>query len=195
MGADCGETHPEQTALLNMSVSGAKRMDSTRYPIATMSGILVRLAVFAGLWGLITQGSADAWLVGLPAVALATLASVRLSGRALRRFSPAGLVAFLVLFVRESFAGGLDVARRTLGKQLRIQPGFRRFRLHLRDPAARVLLVNCISLLPGTLAADLENDHVELHLLDIREHPDPQLLRLEQAIARLFGLPLENVDV
>ena len=178
-----------------MSVTGARRMDITRYPIATMSGILVRLAVFAGLWWLISQGSADAWLIGLPAVAVATLASVRLSGRALRRFSPAGLVAFLVLFVRESFAGGLDVARRTLGKQLCIQPGFRRFRLHLRDPAARVLLVNCISLLPGTLAADLEDDHLELHLLDIREHHDPQLLRLEEAIARLYGLPLENGDV
>jgi len=178
-----------------MSVTGAGRSDSTRYPIATMSGILVRLAVFAGLWELIAQGSADAWLIGLPAVAVATLASVRLSGRALRRFSPAGLVAFLVLFVRESFAGGLDVARRTLGKQLCIQPGFRRFRLHLRDPAARVLLVNCISLLPGTLAADLDDDHVELHLLDIREYHDPQLLRLEQAIARLFGLPLEYGDV
>jgi multicomponent Na+:H+ antiporter subunit E len=58
-----------------------------------------------------------------------------------------------------------------------------------------VLLVNCISLLPGTLAADLEDDHVELHLLDIREHHDPQLLRLEEAIARLYGLPLENGDV
>ena len=95
-----------------MSVTGASRMDSTRYPTATMAGILVRLAVFAGLWGLIAQGSADAWLIGLPAVAVATLASVRQSGRALRRFSPTGLVVFLVLFVRESFTGGLDVARR-----------------------------------------------------------------------------------
>ena len=69
MGADYGEAHPEQTALLNMSVAGSKRMDSSRYPIATMAAILVRLAVFAGLWGLIAQGSADAWLIGhgLPA--------------------------------------------------------------------------------------------------------------------------------
>jgi multicomponent Na+:H+ antiporter subunit E len=176
-------------------VTGAKPVDSTPYPIATMAGIVIRLAVFAGLWWLMVNGRADAWLVGLPAVALATLASVRLSGRAVRRFSPAGLAGFLVLFVRESFAGGLDVARRTLGMRLHIQPGFRRFRLHLRDPAARVLLVNCISLLPGTLAADLEDDHVELHLLDTREHPEPQLLRLEQAIARLFVLPMENGDV
>ena len=175
-------------------MSGAIRGDSTPNPIPTMAGIVIRLTGFAGLWWLLVNGRADAWLVGLPAVALATLASVRLNGRALRRFSPVGLAGFLVLFARESFAGGLDVARRTLGKQLRIQPGFLRYRLHLRDPAARVLMVNCISLLPGTLAADLEDDVVELHLLDTRDNPAPQLLRLEQSIARLFGSRLDNAD-
>jgi multicomponent Na+:H+ antiporter subunit E len=170
-------------------------MNSTPSPVATMSGILIRLIVFTGLWWLIVQGSADAWVVGLPVIALAALASIRLNGRTLRQFSPAGLAAFLLLFVRESFTGGLYVSRRTLGKRLRIQPGFRRYRFHLRDPAARVLMVNCISLLPGTLAADLDNDHVELHMLDTRDNPEPQLLRLEQAIARLFGLRLENDDV
>ncbi len=162
---------------------------------ATLAGTLATTALMAGLWWLITEGRPDAWLVGAPAVALAALASARLGGGAGPGFALAGWPGFVGLFLRESLAGGLDVARRTLGRQLRIQPGFAGYRTRLQDPRARVLLVNCISLLPGTLAADLDGDHIELHLLDSRDNPDPQLQRLEQAIARLFGIRLETPDV
>lgn len=161
---------------------------------AQLPGILTSTTILAGLWWLIVQGRADAWLVGLPAVALASLASVRLGGHPLPRVSPGGLLAFLALFLKESVRGGVDVARRTLGPELRIAPGFRRYRLHISHPAARVLLINCISLLPGTLAADLDGDHAELHLLDTGVDQDPELRQLEQAVARMFGLTLEADD-
>ena len=161
---------------------------------ATLAGILAITALLAVLWWLIAQGRSDAWLVGVPAVALAALASARLGGAALPALSLVALPGFIALFLRESLAGGLDVARRTLAPRLRIQPGFGRYCTRLQDPRARVLLVNCISLLPGTLAADLDGEHVELHLLDSRDDPDPQLRRLEQAIARLFGIRLETPD-
>ena len=57
-----------------------------------------------------------------------------------------------------------------------------------------MLLINCIGLLPGTLAADLDGDHAELHLLDTRIDPAPQLRQLEQAVGRLFGVLLETSD-
>ena len=56
-------------------------------------------------------------------------------------------------------------------------------------------MINCVSLLPGTLAARLDGDQVELHLLDAGEDPEPELRRLEQAIARLSGLSLETDGV
>jgi multicomponent Na+:H+ antiporter subunit E len=161
---------------------------------AKLPSILISTTILAGLWWLIVQGRADAWLVGLPAVALASLASFHLGSQPLPRVSLAGLFAFVALFLYESVRGGVDVARRTLGPGLRIEPGFRRYRLHISHPAARVLLINCISLLPGTLAADLDGDHVELHLLDTGVNPDPQLQQLEQAVARLFGLTLDTGD-
>jgi multicomponent Na+:H+ antiporter subunit E len=162
---------------------------------ATLAGIAATTALLAGLWWLIAEGQPDAWLVGVPAVALAALASARLGGGALAGLSLTGLPGFAGLFLRESLAGGLDVARRTLGRRLRIQPGFGSYRTRLQDPRARVLFVNCISLLPGTLAADLDGERIELHLLDSRDDPARQLQRLEQAIARLFGIRLETPDV
>ena len=156
------------------------------------TNFVARMALLAGLWWLIAQGRADAWLIGLPAVALATLASVRLGSQPLTRLSLTGLFTFLGLFLRESVRGGIDVARRTLGPALLIKPGFHRYRLHISHPAARVLMINCIGLLPGTLAAEFEGDHAELHLLDNGVNPDPLLRQLEQAVARLYNLPLET---
>jgi multicomponent Na+:H+ antiporter subunit E len=162
---------------------------------AMIPGILARTAVLALLWWIIAQGQVGAWLIGLPAVAAAAMASFYLGRAWSRRISPTGMAVFIVLFLRESVRGGLDVARRTLAPRLRINPGFKDYRLQLTDPLPRVLLINCVSLLPGTLAARLEGDRVELHLLDVGNDPEPGLHRLEQAIARLFGLSLEATDV
>ena len=162
---------------------------------ARMSLFAWRTLLLAVLWWLITQGRMDAWLVGLPAVVLAALSSVSLDSEQRSGFSLAALPAFLILFLRDSVQGGLDVAWRTLGPKVRVAPGFQRYRLRVDHPAARVLLINCVSLLPGTLAADLDGDHVELHLLDTGVDPTPQLMQLEQAVAGLFDVPLETDDV
>ena len=163
--------------------------------VATVPGILAKTAILALLWYVIARGQTSAWIIGLPAVALAAMASARLGGTSLPRISLAGLVGFIALFLRESVRGGLDVACCTLVLKLRIQPGFTHYRPRLNDPSARALLINCISLLPGTLAARLDGDDIELHLLDAGENPAGDLLRLEQAVARLFDLPLEITDV
>ncbi len=156
------------------------------------ASILIRTTLFAGLWWIIVQGRADAWFIGLPAAALAAMTSMMLSSDALPRLSVIGLFRFIFLFLSESFSGGIDVARRTLSPELRIQPGFSRYRQTLDDPRARVMFIICISLLPGTLSTSIDGDYVELHLLDVRQDPVSQLQRVEQAIANMFKLRLEN---
>ena len=156
------------------------------------ANVAIRAAFLAALWWLMVGGRIDAWLVGLPTVALATWASVHLSAHPLPGISLSGLARFLILFLRESLRGGLDVASRTLGLRLRIQPGFKCYPLQLTNPSARVFMINCISLLPGTLSVELQGDHLELHLLDTSDNPEPQLRNLESAIARLFKLDQES---
>ena len=160
--------------------------------ISKAANILIRTTLFAGLWWIIVQGRADAWFIGLPAAAFAAMASMRLSNDDLPRLSVIGLFRFIFLFLSESFSGGIDVARRTLSPELRIQPGFSRYRPTLDDPRARVMFIICISLLPGTLSTNIDGDYVELHLLDVRQDPVSQLQRVEQAIANMFNLRLKN---
>lgn len=161
---------------------------------STASAVLIRSLPLAALWLIIAQGRADAWLVGLPAVLIAAAASVSLSGTALPRLRLAALPGFIGLFLRESVRGGIDVAQRTLRPAMRIRPGFYRYRLRLQDPFARVLIINSISLLPGTLTADLEGELIVLHMLDTRDDPLDELLRLEQAVAGLLNLKPEHGD-
>lgn len=162
--------------------------------ISKAVSILTRFTLFASLWWIIVQGRADAWFIGLPTAALAAMASISLSSDALPRLSIIGLFHFIALFISESISGGIDVARRTLSPKVRVQPGFSRYRPALEDPRARILFVNCISLLPGTLSTSIEGDYVELHQLDIRQNPVPQLQRIEQVIARLFRLTPGKTD-
>lgn len=143
-------------------------------------------ALLAGVWWVITEGSAASWLIGLPAVAAAVWATARLSRSAEVRISALGLVRFAPFFLWESLRGGMDVALRTLAPRMRIQTGFIRYRTHLRHASSLTFFANCVSLLPGTLAADLQDDWLEVHVLNTRSDHQVELARLERAVARVF---------
>ncbi|MFM1891932.1 MAG: hypothetical protein RLZ44_1009 [Pseudomonadota bacterium] len=151
---------------------------------------VVRVLLFAALWLVIAGTDPGSWLIGVPAVAAASWASLRLETE-LAPLSPAGAWRFARVFLWESLRGGLDVARRTLGRRLRIRPGFLDYRSRLPAGRPLVLFVNCVSLLPGTLAADLQGDTVLVHLLDTDTDAQSELRQLEEAVGDLFGLPLE----
>jgi multicomponent Na+:H+ antiporter subunit E len=145
-----------------------------------------RLVLLAGLWWLITGGSASAWLIGLPAVALAAWANLRLGELSKRQISLTGSLRFIPFFLWESLHGGVDVAIRTLTPRMPIQPGFVAYQTTLDHASARIFFANCVSLLPGTLAADLKDDRLEIHVLNLASEPQTELNRLERAVARLF---------
>ena len=147
-----------------------------------LSGVLL-----GGLWWVITSGSVASWLIGLPALASAAWASRQLGGLSDIRISLSGLARFLPFFLWQSLRGGADVALRTLAPRLRIHPGFSRYRTGLKTPSARTFFTNCVSLLPGTLAADMQDEWVEVHVLNIKSNFNSELTRLEHVVAQLFA--------
>lgn len=144
------------------------------------------LALLAGLWWLLSGGDPASWVVGLPAVVAATWSAWRLGTGAGTSLSTIGLLRFLPLFAWESVRGGIDVARRTLAPRMRVRPGLVVYRIRLRRQDARVFFANCVCLLPGTLAADLRGDHLDVHLLEAGTDPAGELHRLERAVARVY---------
>lgn len=151
-----------------------------------------RLALFALLWWCLTYDSPGAWTIGVPAVLAATAVSLMLSA-ADWRISLRGVLVFGALFVRESLRGGIDVSGRVLRPNIPLDPTLVRYRLTLpAQGSARVFFANCVSLLPGTLSAAIEQDALTIHALDAAAPLQADLARLEAAVAALFALSLSR---
>ncbi|MET0072516.1 MAG: Na+/H+ antiporter subunit E [Candidatus Thiodiazotropha sp.] len=145
------------------------------------------LGLSALTWFLLTGSDWKSWLVGLPVVVLASWSILRLRGPAGGRFDLMGLLRFLPYFVRESVLGGIDVVSRVMHPTMRIAPGFFDYRMQLTQSSARLLFVNSLSLLPGTLAADLDGDTLRIHALDRGLDLKGELVRLERMVAAVYG--------
>jgi multicomponent Na+:H+ antiporter subunit E len=143
------------------------------------------LLVFAVVWWILALPRTDAWMAGALAVALGGLLHTGLGGR-----TGTGLLGFIPFFLGQSLQGGADVARRAFSPSLPLETGFLRYSVRLPEGPPRVLFVNCISLLPGTFSAEFDGRSIEIHLL-ARDHGlRNRLERLEEKVARLFGVPL-----
>jgi multicomponent Na+:H+ antiporter subunit E len=144
------------------------------------------LAAFAALWWLLSDGDANSWIIGVPAVVAAVWSASRTGTGDSRMLSLTGLLRFIPFFVWESLRGGVDVALRTLSPRMRIEPAFVAYNTALQNQSARAFFASCVNLLPGTLAADIIDDRLDLHLLDRKSDYARELRRLETAVARVY---------
>lgn len=153
---------------------------------------LLRLVVLAFFWALLTDFRSDALVFGLPAV-LAAAALVFLGPAAPNwQLSLRGAVAFVLWFAVQSVRGAIDVARRAFTPSLPLHPGFRAYRTSLPEGAPRILFLNTITLLPGTLSAEIMGEDITVHMLDIRADLEADLHDLERRVATLFALKPET---
>jgi multicomponent Na+:H+ antiporter subunit E len=150
-------------------------------------GLGLQLVVLAGLWLVLAGSNIGSWIVGAPTVLAALWIVRRESGGGAAGWSVWGFVQFLPYFLWESFRGGIDVAGRVVGRRVDVDPGYHGYRLALAKPAARVFFLDVVSLLPGTLSADIDGDRLLVHMLDRRQDPSRELARLERRVAAVFG--------
>lgn len=157
---------------------------------------LGRGGAFALLWWVLTDGDHGSWVIGVPTVVAATVASLRLMPGKLRRWRLAGMMRFFPFFFWQSVRGSIDVAVRALHPHLPLAPAVVQYRLRLPDDLARVFLVNTVSLLPGSLSAELQGDHLTVHVLDGSLPMGATLQSLEARVAGMFGVDLiEHADI
>ena len=153
--------------------------------------VVVLASAYAAVWWLLADGDNGSWLLGAPAVALATVVSAYLAREA--SFQPprlGGLMRFTVFFLWESLKGGMDVARRAFQPRVALSPDFIEYNIELPAGPARALFAVSVSLLPGTLTADLDGRRLNLHVLDRYADVLDALQKLELHAAAAFGLSL-----
>ena len=86
------------------------------------------------------------------------------------------VLSFLAFFLKELVKANLNLAITVLRRDMNLKPGVVAVPIDLPNDAAITLLVNLITLTPGTLGLDVSSDRkvVYIHTLDAR---DPQLFR------------------
>lgn len=150
---------------------------------------LQRSLMFALLWWILTEGHGDQWGVGLAGVTLAVTASLILWPPGQTCFSFPGLLAFAGYFLLQSVKGGIQVALIALHPRLNLMPTLLQLPLILPPGLARVLLVNTMNLLPGTICLRIEQDVLLLHTLNEQWPVARGVRTIETYIARMLGIP------
>jgi multicomponent Na+:H+ antiporter subunit E len=155
-----------------------------RYAAAVGTG-----AVLALIWAGLTGGAPDSWAIGMPAVLAGSALAWRAAPAPAWRLSPLGTLRFAGWFAVQSVLGATDVARRAFAPRLPVAPGYRRHPLTLPPGAPRHVMANAITLLPGTLTAELNEYHLIVHMLDTGQDLTADLDVLEARVRALFALP------
>jgi multicomponent Na+:H+ antiporter subunit E len=157
---------------------------------ATLRSLAARLVVVAAIWLVLADGELRSPLLAACLVLAAVAASWWLVPPGVVRVSWRGVVGFVPFFLAASALGGIDVARRALDPRQTIQPDMLDHRVRLPAGAPRIVLAGVVSLLPGTLSAELREDRLAVHVLDARMPVRRTLGQLEAQVARLFGVEL-----
>lgn len=150
--------------------------------------IVSRGVLFLLIWLVLTGGVASSWWIGVPTVLLAVIVSTAL-------VPPIPFVWFEVLkfvpfFLWHSLLGGADVARRVFQPKMPIAPDLIEYPLRLPQGLSQVIMSNTVSLLPGTLIAELDRNVLKVHLLNRSKDSLAELEAVEERIARMSGITL-----
>jgi multicomponent Na+:H+ antiporter subunit E len=168
-------------------------LPETSPPRQPAPGVVPRLAAWslagAAAWWIASEGRPGSLGVAIPTVLCAAAVATALVPWPARWLRPVALLRFAGFFLAQSARGGLDVARRALAPSLPIEPELLELTTRLPPGGARVLLADATSLLPGTLAVDLDGDRVLVHALAGGPAVTADFRALEDRVAALLGLP------
>ncbi len=157
-------------------------------PTLSYKKITACLLLYSTIWFIFTGTDYSSWILGAPAIILATALNMYFTSSSKWSFSLSGFVIFIIFFFKQSFLSGFDVMRRTLSPRLNINPGLISYTTFLPKGPAMIFLINTISLLPGTISADLNRNIITVHTIDKELPVWDNILNLEAKIACLFRL-------
>lgn len=81
------------------------------------------------------------------------------------------LIAFIPVYAVELWKANVDVAKRALSKDLKINPGIVKIETEIKSDYGLAMLANCITLTPGTITMDIVEEkgkcYMYIHWIDV----------------------------
>ena len=99
---------------------------------------------------------------------------------------------YLLVFFWDLIKSNLDVALRVLKPSLPINPGIVKTKTVLKSKMARMILTNSITLTPGTLTVDIEDDILYIHWIDVESEDidiatEKIVKKFEKILVKIYG--------
>jgi multicomponent Na+:H+ antiporter subunit E len=153
--------------------------------------IFLKTVLFGVLWWSLVESTFSSWLIGIIVVPFAAWLSITLYRNNTQKsenttsFSIVGLLKFLPFFAWQSLKGGYQTA--SLALSSRAAPAdFIEFETFLGSRREKILFMHIISLMPGSLTANINGQIIRIHILDINEYSEDGLRDCEQRLSRIF---------
>jgi multicomponent Na+:H+ antiporter subunit E len=152
-----------------------------------------------GFW-VALSGRFEPLFLGMGAVSagLVTAASTRLLERTV---GPAGthprvrvlrLLPYALWLTWRMLASAVQIAWIVINPRVPPEPGIVRLRTELRSPAARAMLANSITLVPGTMTLELDGDELTVHSFTPDAVDDLASASMQDRIAAIFREPKQH---
>ncbi|PTN37295.1 hypothetical protein C6366_06515 [Desulfonatronum sp. SC1] len=183
------------------------------FPFSTMNntsfwlrhrGLILQILLLSAIW-LILSGRTDVIYLfwGAISVAFVIWLSGRLNSIPLAKDEPCGstriiiprLIVYLFWLVWQIIKSGVYVAYVVLHPKMPIEPMIVRFTSKQPNVLARVILGNSITLTPGTLTLDIDDNLFTVHALTRDTEEDLVSGDMEARVARLYMRECESEDM
>ncbi|MDJ0806224.1 MAG: Na+/H+ antiporter subunit E [Gammaproteobacteria bacterium] len=112
-------------------------------------------------------------------------AEIKLTPKALLNY-----FLYLGVFLWELLLANMNVARIVMSPKISIQPGIVKVHTRLKSRTGRLVLANSITLTPGTLVVDIDDDTLYVHWIDVTTQDSK---KATQEIAAKFEKYLEEI--
>ena len=163
----------------------------SKFQKISWSTVASRSLLFALVWWVLTEGNMQSWWFGIPAILCAMIVSMVLLPPVPLAWRE--LPGFTSFFLWRSLQGGGDVAWRAFHPGMPIAPAVIDHPLGLPEGLPQVLMINIVSLLPGTLSTGLEGKILRVHVLDSRGDFLTELQAVEHRVAKICGVSLTTL--
>lgn len=101
------------------------------------------------------------------------------------------LFIYIPVFIYKLVLANLDVARRVLSFKIPLNPGIVKVKTDIEGDLGKLTLANSITLTPGTLSIDVEDDVIYVHAIDVKgknkkEHSENIAGTFEKILGGIF---------
>ncbi len=133
-----------------------------------LATFVVLFLVYLSLAGI----AVDEVILGSIVSAILTVILVKYVNFKIDYLLPIRLVKFVFIyipvFIWKLLLANFDIARRVLSPKIPLNPGIVKIKTGLPGDFGKLTLANSITLTPGTLSIDVEDDYIYVHTVDVK---------------------------